>query len=145
MKSYDQSLVLCMKMIASLTSLNVDGAVMTSKLASLSDLYILTLSFRHIVTGSYSNLFRIFKRGDPNGSTYEACEDACDAPNSLLCERTIPPASGITRRRCDENADNLDYSKKILHVSWHPNSNTIALAATNNLYIFDGQPQRAPV
>jgi serine/threonine-protein phosphatase 2A regulatory subunit B len=97
---------------------------------------------KHIVTGSYSNLFRTFRRGDSEGSTYEASVDACDAPNSVLREKTIPPASGGARRRRDDNTDNLDYSKKILHVSWHPNSNIIALAATNNLYIFEGHPQK---
>lgn len=105
-------------------------------------LYFLTIIYRHIVTGSYSNLFRTFKRGDTEGATYEASVDACDAPNSVLREKTIPPAGGGTRRRRDDNTDNLDYSKKILHVSWHPNSNIIALAATNNLYIFEGHQQK---
>uniref|UniRef100_A0A7E4VQ54 Serine/threonine-protein phosphatase 2A 55 kDa regulatory subunit B n=1 Tax=Panagrellus redivivus TaxID=6233 RepID=A0A7E4VQ54_PANRE len=93
---------------------------------------------KHIVTGSYSNLFRTFRRGDTasEGNTYEASVDACD-PNSVLRERTIN--TGQRKRR--EDADSLDYLKKILHVSWHPNSNIIALAATNNLYIFEG---RAP-
>lgn len=101
----------------------------------------LTPRFRHIVTGSYSNLFRTFRRGDPEGATFEASVDACDAPNSLLKKKSIPPAAG-TRRRKDETSDSLDYSKKILHVSWHPNANIIALAATNNLYIFEGHTQR---
>lgn len=34
-------------------------------------------------------------------------------------------------------ADNLDFSKKILHSAWHPSANIIALAATNTLYLFD--------
>jgi len=96
---------------------------------------------KHIVTGSYSNLFRTFRRGDPEGATFEASVDACDAPNSLLKKKSIPPAAGA-RRRKDDTSDNLDYSKKILHVSWHPNANIIALAATNNLYIFEGHTQR---
>lgn len=34
------------------------------------------------------------------------------------------------------SADNLDYTRKILHTAWHPQENIVAVAATNNLYIF---------
>jgi len=45
----------------------------------------------------------------------------------------------LGRKRKDEiYADNLDFSKKILHSAYHPSANIIALAATNNLYIFEG-------
>ena len=41
------------------------------------------------------------------------------------------------------NADSLDFNRKILHTAWHPSSGEkiIAVAATNNLYIFDGGRQ----
>ena len=32
--------------------------------------------------------------------------------------------------------DTLDFNKKILHASWHPRENTIAIAATNNLFLY---------
>ncbi|KAG7194636.1 protein phosphatase 2A regulatory subunit cdc55 [Scheffersomyces spartinae] len=32
--------------------------------------------------------------------------------------------------------DNMDFKKSILHLSWHPRENSVAIAATNNLYIF---------
>jgi serine/threonine-protein phosphatase 2A regulatory subunit B len=34
------------------------------------------------------------------------------------------------------NVDTIDFGKKILHASYHPRENTIAIAATNNLFIF---------
>lgn len=44
------------------------------------------------------------------------------------------------RNKKDEiNVDNLDFTKKILHTSWHPKENIIAIAATNNLYIFNSK------
>lgn len=43
---------------------------------------------------------------------------------------------GIKRRKDENSADSLDFSKKILHPAWHPSENIIAVAATNNLYIF---------
>jgi serine/threonine-protein phosphatase 2A regulatory subunit B len=42
------------------------------------------------------------------------------------------------KRKEDIYADNLDFSKKILHCAWHPSANIVALAATNTLYIFEG-------
>ena len=32
--------------------------------------------------------------------------------------------------------DNIDFKKSILHLSWHPREDSVAIAATNNLYIF---------
>lgn len=44
---------------------------------------------------------------------------------------------GKTNNRKEEiNVDAIDFNKKILHASWHPNENSIAVAATNNLFIF---------
>jgi serine/threonine-protein phosphatase 2A regulatory subunit B len=34
------------------------------------------------------------------------------------------------------DVDNIDFNKKILHASWHPREDTIAIAATNNLFLF---------
>lgn len=44
----------------------------------------------------------------------------------------------LTRREEYLNIDALEYNKKIVHASWHPKENTIALAATNNLFLFQG-------
>lgn len=43
---------------------------------------------------------------------------------------------GQTRAMRREANDYMDYNKKILHASYHPRENTIAVAATNNLFIF---------
>lgn len=34
------------------------------------------------------------------------------------------------------SVDCLDFTKKILHTAWHPHESIIAVAATNNLFIF---------
>ena len=46
---------------------------------------------------------------------------------------------GSTAQRSARNkdwGDDIDFKKSILHFSWHPRENNIALAATNNLFIF---------
>ncbi|CCC68635.1 hypothetical protein NCAS_0B05510 [Naumovozyma castellii] len=38
--------------------------------------------------------------------------------------------------RNKEWGDDIDFKKSILHFSWHPKENSIAIAATNNLFLF---------
>lgn len=38
-----------------------------------------------------------------------------------------------------EEAVGQDFSSKLLHLSWHPQANVIATAASNSLYLFYGQ------
>lgn len=38
--------------------------------------------------------------------------------------------------RIKDWGDDIDFKKSILHFSWHPRENSIAIAATNNLFIF---------
>lgn len=110
---------------------------------------------RHILTGSYNNYFRTFRRNTAIESTYEASLELCKPPASTTMMAAVKnpilrtsaaaaaskKASAATpgrRRREDISADLLDFNRKILHSTWHPTANIIALAATNNLYIFEG-------
>ena len=54
--------------------------------------------------------------------------------------------SATGKKKKDEiNVDSLDFTSKILHTAWHPRDNIIAVAATNNLFLFkecqDGSDQ----
>uniref|UniRef100_A0A183HAM9 Serine/threonine-protein phosphatase 2A 55 kDa regulatory subunit B n=1 Tax=Onchocerca flexuosa TaxID=387005 RepID=A0A183HAM9_9BILA len=77
----------------------------------------------HILTGSYNNFFRSFKRG-------------VDASVAKTYEKRVLAGTVETQADEDVSADSLDFTKKILHTAWHPKQNIIALAATNRLYIF---------
>ncbi|EFP93259.2 protein phosphatase PP2A regulatory subunit B [Puccinia graminis f. sp. tritici CRL 75-36-700-3] len=35
-----------------------------------------------------------------------------------------------------QETENIDFGKRIMHASWHPREDTIAIAATNNLFLF---------
>ncbi|CAJ0944474.1 unnamed protein product, partial [Mesorhabditis belari] len=96
---------------------------------------------KHIITGSYHNLFRTFPRGNGEPKMWEARPGEPHVP--LRTRRVVTGAArqkrrvGITATDEEElSPDALDFSKKILHATWHPRENIIALAATNNLYIF---------
>ena len=44
--------------------------------------------------------------------------------------------SGIGTAGGVGDIDNIDFKRSILHLSWHPRDDCVAIAATNNLYIF---------
>lgn len=97
---------------------------------------------KHIVTGSYHNLFRSFARNGAEAKTWEARPME---PHASLRTRRVCGGAARAKKRTgvvggledeDLSPDSLDFQKKILHSAWHPEENIIALAATNNLYIF---------
>lgn len=93
-----------------------------------------TVYFHSVVmTGSYNNFFRMFDRNTKRDITLEASREN-NKPRTVLKPRKVC-ASG--KRKKDEiSVDSLDFNKKILHTAWHPKENIIAVATTNNLYIF---------
>uniref|UniRef100_A0A7N6AD35 Serine/threonine-protein phosphatase 2A 55 kDa regulatory subunit B n=1 Tax=Anabas testudineus TaxID=64144 RepID=A0A7N6AD35_ANATE len=86
-----------------------------------------------VMTGSYNNFFRMFDRGYRQDVTLEASREN-SKPRSVLKPRKI--STGGKRKKDEISVDSLDFNKKILHTAWHPLDNIIAVATTNNLYIF---------
>ncbi|RXM27107.1 Serine/threonine-protein phosphatase 2A 55 kDa regulatory subunit B delta isoform [Acipenser ruthenus] len=86
-----------------------------------------------IMTGSYNNFFRMFDRNTRRDITLEASRES-SKPRGILKPRKV--CTGGKRKKDEISVDSLDFNKKILHTAWHPKENVIAVAATNNLYIF---------
>nr|CAD7574652.1 unnamed protein product [Timema californicum] len=86
-----------------------------------------------IMTGSYNNFFRMFDRTTRRDITLEASREIAK-PKTVLKPRKV--CSGGKRKKDEISVDCLDFNKKILHTAWHPTENIIAVAATNNLFIF---------
>lgn len=108
----------------------------------------------NVMTGSYNNNFMIYP-SDPEQETevvLQADKSAFKAkkvgvptpinatsPNGTKKggSRAGSPAGGSTgqggRMRKETDADQIDFNKKILHMSWHPFEDSIAIAATNNV------------
>lgn len=135
-----------MRATASLISLNVPGMeltgkTMTSDLFTLSYIdnyfhhkqFFLPVSFSVIMTGAYNNFFRMFDRASRRDVTLEASREVCKR-RAVLRPRRV--CVGKKRRENDISVDSLDFRKKILHTAWHPTDNIIAIAASNNLFIF---------
>ena len=85
-------------------------------------------NFRHIITGSYQNRFRIFNLETQADYTLEASREL------------YPTGMGRQPMQSLEDVESgkFDTVKKQLHSAWHPRENVIALAASDNLYLFAG-------
>ncbi|KAF3828031.1 hypothetical protein GH733_001266, partial [Mirounga leonina] len=92
-----------------------------------------------IMTGSYNNFFRMFDRNTRRDVTLEASREN-SKPRASLKPRKV--CTGGKRKKDEISVDSLDFNKKILHTAWHPAENIIAVAATNNLYIFQDKEGR---
>jgi serine/threonine-protein phosphatase 2A regulatory subunit B len=111
---------------------------------------------KNVMTGSYNNNFMIYP-SDPekevevvlqaDKSAFKAKKVGVPTPiNSATSptanggkkggSRAGSPAAGAgqgQRMRKETDADQIDFNKKILHMSWHPFEDSIAIAATNNV------------
>jgi len=84
-----------------------------------------------VLTGSYHNMFSIYDRNSKNEVQLEATKVASKVKKPVK----MKPAK---KKSKDElNPDNLDFSKKMLHVAWHPWENLVAVGASNNLFLFN--------
>lgn len=84
------------------------------------------------MTGSYSNNFSIYNRETKDEIPLQADKSAFKAKRLGSAKNKLT----LGRNGKREETDPVDFSKKILHASWHPRDNIIAVAATNNLFIF---------
>lgn len=108
---------------------------------------------KNVMTGSYNNNFMIYP-SDPDQQTevvlqadksaFKAKKVGVPTPMSTAKDgannkksnsRANSPAGGAQggRMRKETDADAIDFNKKILHMSWHPFEDSIAIAATNNV------------
>lgn len=92
--------------------------------------------YRHVITGSYNNFFRIFDRESKRDVTLEASRENIK-PRTVLKSKKV--CQGGRKKKDEISVDTLDFQRKILHTAWHPNQNVLAIAATNNLYLFQSK------
>lgn len=83
----------------------------------------------YIVTGSYQNQFYIYERQTKNEVRLEASKD--------FITKMLKPIKLKPQKKEDQFPTGpLDFNQKILHSAWHPTENTIAIGASNNMFIF---------
>lgn len=86
---------------------------------------------RHVLTGSYHNYLRIFDVDTLNDVVLQADKSAFKAKKiggPLAPNSKIGAKNGMKSGLRDAmQLETLDFNKKILHASWHPKENTIAV------------------
>jgi serine/threonine-protein phosphatase 2A regulatory subunit B len=117
---------------------------------------------KSVMTGSYNNNFMIY----PNATDTDAeeTEVVLQADKSAFKAKRVGVAAPIGRGQTGRHGngspglrgsspsgrtgmtsgmnavrrenDDIDFNKKILHMSWHPHEDSIAIAATNNVSYF---------
>jgi serine/threonine-protein phosphatase 2A regulatory subunit B len=78
----------------------------------------------------------MFDRDSKRDVTLEASRENVK-PKTVLKPRKV--CSGGKRKKEEISVDCLDFNRKILHSAWHPQENILAVAATNNLYLFSSK------
>ncbi|CAO3622293.1 unnamed protein product [Cunninghamella echinulata] len=95
---------------------------------------------KSVLSGSYSNTFHIYDCEGKSDIALQADKTAFktkrlgSTKNKMVTSRSMN--GGNVSTSSNVGSDNMDFNKKILHASWHPKENSIAVAATNNLFIF---------
>lgn len=108
---------------------------------------------KNVMTGSYNNNFMIYPSEEgkdtevvlqADKSAFKAKKVGIPTPMNSAASpgagkdgkkgsRANSPAGQGARMRKETDADQIDFNKKILHMSWHPFEDSIAIAATNNV------------
>lgn len=109
---------------------------------------------KSIMTGSYNNNFMIYENvvgpesDEPESEVLlQADKSAFKNKKNTKRKGMLGSSSGNNNSNTNNNSNNngginkldgelIDFKKSILHSSWHPHENSVAIAATNNLYIF---------
>ncbi|KAG7715268.1 hypothetical protein KL949_004182 [Ogataea haglerorum] len=90
---------------------------------------------KSIMTGSYNNNFMIYQNVVGNSGPEK--EIVLQADKSAFKAKKMNSNKRKNLTMVNKmDFDTIDFKKSILHLSWHPNENSVAIAATNNLYIF---------
>ncbi|CAL8084338.1 unnamed protein product [Calicophoron daubneyi] len=93
---------------------------------------------RCIMTGSYNNHFRVFDRVTHEDVLLEASREVMESsPIGKLRPRQVVCGDSTKWPEDKISVECMDFTRKLLHLSWHPHENSVALAGTSTLYLID--------
>ena len=95
---------------------------------------------RSLMTGSYNNCFKLYDTADNTEVTIELSKARPKQPVVRGIEGSDAAAlnagSGGPPFAPPVVASEVDFTKKVLHYSWHATEDIVAIAGLNNLYIY---------
>mmetsp|Transcript_13600 Transcript_13600/g.42791 ORF Transcript_13600/g.42791 Transcript_13600/m.42791 type:complete len:472 (-) Transcript_13600:114-1529(-) len=90
----------------------------------------------HFLTGSYHNYFYLYDRNNKGSVCLEASKALPKTKKAIIPKMSSKKTKGKSKTAEEVNPDAIDFTKKVLHTSWHPRENLIAIAASNNLFLY---------
>jgi serine/threonine-protein phosphatase 2A regulatory subunit B len=101
---------------------------------------------RQVLTGSYNNCCKFYDTVASTETTVELSKARpksssvrkvnCSPGQDLSSFATSEDDSGVMS---DIDSSAIDYSRKVLHCSWHPHEDIVAVAGLNDLFIYSKQ------
>jgi serine/threonine-protein phosphatase 2A regulatory subunit B len=88
---------------------------------------------KRFISGSYNNSFILHNVESKDTMTIEACQEP---PTRKSKAPSKPRGKQKKTRKNEVNVNQVDFGKKALHVAWHPQSEMIAVAGLNKLYLY---------
>ena len=96
------------------------------------------------MTGSYNNSFKLYDVEQGIESTLELSKSRPRPPvtrpipadPSALTSNGDVAMGGVAGDGSGEGADDIDFTKKVLHYSWHPTEDVVAVCGHNNLFLY---------
>jgi len=85
---------------------------------------------QYLMTGSYHNMFRIFDQKGQSDVWMEASKVPSKGGGSFM------KSFGSSKKKLEPNVAAIDFNRKALYTAWHPTTDLVAVAATNNLFLF---------
>eukprot|EP01110_Echinostelium_bisporum_P012187 TRINITY_DN64_c0_g1_i1.p1 TRINITY_DN64_c0_g1~~TRINITY_DN64_c0_g1_i1.p1 ORF type:complete len:454 (+),score=115.69 TRINITY_DN64_c0_g1_i1:113-1474(+) len=92
-----------------------------------------------LLTGSYHNYFHIYDKNGKNDVCIEASKYTPKTKKPSIANKMKLGRKKDTKKSDEINPDTIEFTKKALHVAWHPKENLIAVGAANNLYLYAAQ------
>lgn len=83
-----------------------------------------------ILTGSYKNHIHVFDKQGKSHDHFEA------SPNPAIKKQQKSTGLLGRKKKKDDQFEISDFSKKCLHLTWHPQESIIAVSSVSSLYIF---------
>jgi serine/threonine-protein phosphatase 2A regulatory subunit B len=96
---------------------------------------------KHFLTGTYHNTFHVF---DSEGTGDTAIEVSTEQRTARSARKGAFAKLSRKREKRDKrppeptSLDQVDLTKKVLHLAWHPHAHVVAVAGLNNLYLYRG-------
>ncbi|KAJ7227737.1 WD40-repeat-containing domain protein [Mycena haematopus] len=86
---------------------------------------------KQFLTGSYTNYFRVCDAEGDNDVVLQADKAVLRTKKGAGMGKSVPRSL-----REAMQTEPQDFNKRILHASWHPREATVAIAATNSLFVY---------